>query len=230
MGRPAVKPTETGAIADFVREASIRLGISQERLKTAVRASQSLSQDELKVVDSLLELARTGASLKKRSLLSRGIVSAIQTAQKAGDEDPLAEVDDPMSPSEAVEALLWAESEMQANRETLLKDSISAAEAATLIGRSRQSVERLRRDGRLLVLRAGNQWRYPRWQFEPDAPGGVLPGLEEVLRNLQLSPAAAAFWLLQPAERLEGVPPIELLRRHRPEPVIQLAWEQSLMP
>jgi hypothetical protein len=230
MGRPAIKLTETGAIADFVREASVRLGISQERLKTAVWASQSLSQDELKVVDSLLELARTGASLKKRSSLSRGIVSAIQTAQNAGDEDPLAEVDDPMSPSEAVEALLWAESEMQANRETLLKDSMNAAEAAMLIGRSRQSIERLRRDGRILALRAGSQWRYPRWQFEPDSPGGVLPGLENVLRNLHLSPAGAAFWLLNPAERLGGLPPVELLRRHRSEPVIQLAWEQSFLP
>ncbi len=225
-----MKPTDTGAIADFVREASIRLGISQERLKTAVRASQSFSQDELKVVDSLLDLARTGASLKKRSSLSRGIVSAIRTVQKAGDDDPLAEVDDPMSPSEAVEAMLWAESEMQAHRETLLKDSISAAEAATLIGRSRQSIERLRRDGRLLALRVGSQWRYPRWQFEPDSPGGVLPGLDNVLRNLHLSPAGAAFWLLKPAERLGGLPPVELLRRHRSEPVIQLAWEQSLMP
>jgi hypothetical protein len=225
-----MKPTDKGAIADFLREASVRLGISQERLKTAVSASQSFSRDELEVVDSLLALARAGASLKKRSSLSRGIVTAIRTVQEAGDDDPLAEVDDPMSPSEAVEALLWAESEMQANREILLKDSISAAEAATLIGRSRQSIERLRRAGRLLALRTGSQWRYPRWQFELDAPGGVLPGLESVLRNLHLSPAGAAFWLLKPAERLEGLPPVEVLRRHRPEPVIQLAWEQSFMP
>jgi hypothetical protein len=221
---------ETGAIADFVREASIRLGISQERLKTAVSASQSFSHEELEVVDSLLNLARAGASLKKRSSLSRGIVSAIRTVQEAGDDDPLAAVDDPMTPAETVEALLWAESEMQANREILLKDSISAAEAAALIGRSRQSIERLHRAGRLLALRTGNQWRYPRWQFEADAPGGVLPGLENVLRNLHLSPGGAAFWLLKPAERLGGLPPVELLRRHRPEPVIQLAWEQSFMP
>jgi hypothetical protein len=229
MGRPAVKPTDTGALADFIREASIRLGISQERLQTGVRASRDLSKDELQVVASLLDVANAGTPMKKRSSLSRGILSAIKTVREASN-DPFAEVDDPMSPEEAVEALLWAESEMQANREILLKDSISAAEAAALIGRSRQSIERLRRAGRLLALRAGSQWRYPRWQFEPDASGGVLPGLEEVVRNLQLSPAGAAFWLLQPAERLGGVPPIELLRRHRPEPVIQLAWEQSLMP
>jgi hypothetical protein len=229
MGRPAVKPTDTGAIADFVREASVRLGISQARLKMAVRASQALSQEELAVVNSLLDLASAGTSMEKRSSLSHGLVSAIKTFQEARS-DPFAEVDDPMSPSEAVEALLEAETQIQTNLEILLKDSVSAAEAAALIGRSRQSIERLRRDDRVLALRSGNQWRYPRWQFEPAATGGVLPGLEKVLRNLQLSPAGAAFWLLQPAERLGGVPPLELLRRHRSRLVIQLAWEQSLMP
>lgn len=230
MGRPAVKPTDTAAFADFIREASIRFGIPQDRLQTGVRASRDLSKDELQVVTSLLNLAYAGTSSKKRSSISQGIVNAIQTLQEAGDDDPLAEVDDPMSPTQAMEALLWAESEMQAHRESLLKDAVSAAEAAKLIGRSRQSIERLRRDGRILALRAGNQWRYPRWQFEPDAPGGVLPGVEDVLRNLHLSPGGAAFWLLQPTERLEGLAPIELLRRHSPKPVIQLAWEQSLMP
>ncbi|HEX4962304.1 MAG TPA: helix-turn-helix domain-containing protein [Thermoanaerobaculia bacterium] len=229
MGRPAVRPTDTGALADFFREASIRLGIPQERLTTVVRASRDLSNDEFQVVVSLLDIANAGTPMKKRSSLSQGIVSAIKTVQEAKN-DPLAEVDDPMSPAEAVEALLWAESEMQANREFLLKDSMSAAEAAALIGRSRQSIERLRRDDRLLALRVGSQWRYPHWQFEPDAPGGVLPGLKDVIRNLHLSPAGAAFWLLKPAERLGGIPPIELLRRHRPEPVVQLAWDQGFMP
>lgn len=230
MGRPAVKPADTGVIADFVREASIRLGIPQERLKTVVHASRDLSNDEFQVVVSLLDFANAGIPMPKRSSLSQGLVSAIRTVQEAGDNDPLAEVDDPMSPAEAVEALLWAESESRANRETVLKDAVSAAEAAKRIGRSRQSIERLRRDGRLLALREGSQWRYPRWQFEPDAPGGVLPGLDKVLRNLHLSPGGAAYWLLKPTERLEGLPPVELLRRHRPEPVIQLAWEQSFMP
>jgi len=229
MGRPATKLSETGAVAEFVREASVRLGIPQERLKTAVRASQAFSREELAVVDCLLILASDGTSMEKRSSLSQGLVSAIKTFHEA-KSDPLAEVDDPMSPSEAVEAVLEAERQIQANLEILLKDSVSAAEAAALIGRSRQSIERLRRDDRLLALRAGNQWRYPRWQFDPAAPGGVLPGLEEVLRNLQLSPAGAAFWLLQSKERFGGASPLDLLRRHRSKPVTQLAWEQSLMP
>jgi hypothetical protein len=225
----AAKPADSGALGDFLRQASIRLGISQDRLTTAVQASQTFSNDELKVMKSLVEYARGGTPMNRRSALSRGIQSAIKTFPKTED-DPLAAVDDPMTAEEAATEVALAEAQMQVNRQRLLKGALSVAEAAEITGRSRQVLERLRREGRLLALREGSQWRYPRWQFEPDAPGGVLPGLEEILRILHLSPAGAAFWLLKPAERLGGAPPIELLRRHRPEPAIQLARDQSFMP
>lgn len=229
MARSSESRLAGRATTEFLREASVHLGISQERLKTAVSASQSLSKDELEVMAALLELARTGAPMKDRTALSRGIVSAIRTVQEAAT-DPLAEVDEPINAREAIAELALAETEAQAHREALLKDCISAATAAALTGRSRQAIERLRRTDRLLALRAGNQWLYPRWQFEPDAPGGVLPGLEDVLRHLQMSSAGAATWLLQPFERLGGAPPIQLLRRHLPGPVVQLAREHSFMP
>jgi len=229
MGNSSAKLTEPKAIADFLYEASIRLGISRDRLTTAVRASQALSKDELEVVTSLVDFAQTGAPQKKRSAMSRGLVTAIHTVRDAA-HDPLAEFDEPMAADEAAEVVARAELEIQAHREALLKECVSAAEAGVLSGRSRQALERLRRANRLLALRAGNQWRYPRWQFERDAPGGILPGLGDVLSHLHLSPAGAAFWLFQPNDQLGGSPPIELLRRHRPEPVIQLAWEYSLMP
>jgi hypothetical protein len=216
-------------MAEFLREASIRLGISQDRLVTALRASQALSTDELEVVMVLVQLARAGVSLQERSALSRGIVNAIKTVQEA-NRDPLADVDDSMDSTEAAEELSLAEAEAQTNREAILRNCVSAGEAARRTERSRQTIERLRRSDRLLALRVGNQWRYPAWQFEPDAPGGVVPGLEQVLRNLALSPAGAAFWLLRPAEQLGGSSPFEVLRRHQPEPVIQLAREQGLLP
>jgi hypothetical protein len=120
--------------------------------------------------------------------------------------------------------------ESQSAREGILRDSIDVAEASKRTSRSRQSIERLRRAGRLLGLRVGAQWRYPQWQFSPDAAGGVVPGLDEVLRALALSPTGSAFWLLKPAERLGGHPPIELLRRFQPDPVAELAREQSYLP
>lgn len=227
--RSVARPVATGALADFIREASVRLGISRDRLETAVRASQSLSTEELEIVAVLLDLVRSGIPLPERTALSRGILSAIETVREAS-HDPLAEVDEPMDAAEVARELSLAEKEAQAAREEILRESVSSAEAARLTGRSRQAIERLRREGRLLALRSGRQWRYPKWQFDPDAPGGVLPGLAEVIDHLGLSPSAAASWLLEPSPRLGGEAPVEHLRRHRPEPVIQLAWEYSLMP
>jgi hypothetical protein len=142
--------------------------------------------------------------------------------------DLLAEVDDPMNKAEAAEALSAAEIEAQTLRQALLRDCISASEAAQTTGRSRQALERLRRANRLIALRTGRQWRYPRWQFDPDAPGGILPGLGQVISDLQLSPAGAAWWLLQPSKQLNGAKPLELLRRHQPAPVVELG--QAWMP
>ena len=144
--------------------------------------------------------------------------------------DPLAAVDEPLDTASLAESIARTEMEGQAVREEILRRSVSASEAAQQTGRSRQAIERLRRAGRLLGLRVGAQWRYPEWQFSADSSGGVVPGLEEVLRALALSPTGAAFWLLRPAERLGGQPPIELLRRFRPEPVVNLAREHSFLP
>lgn len=141
---------------------------------------------------------------------------------KAGDLDPLSVVDEPLD-----ESVTQAEAESQAVRE---EESVGAAEAARRTDRSRQSIERLRRAGRLLGLRVGAQWRYPLWQFSSDTPGGIVPGLGEVLGALALSPAGAGFWLLKPAERLGGQAPIDLLRQFRPDPVIELAREHSFLP
>lgn len=216
--------------AGFLREASARFGISPEKLETMVRAARLLSRDEMAVVKELLHLADTGVPTERRSALSRGVRRALEALPEGSVLDPLAAVDEPLDTADAAESLALAEMEAQSTREAILRECISVAEAAILIGRSRQALERLRRAGRLLALRVGAQWRYPRWQFDADAPGGVLPGLEEVIQQLALSPVGAAFWLLQPSERLGGKRPVDLLRRHRPEAVVALAREQSYLP
>lgn len=230
MSHPHIETSSPGSMTGFLREASARLGISPEKLETAVRAAQVLSNEELEVVEELLHLADAGIPQKRRSAMSRGVVKALEAVPGESALDPLAEVDEPMDTAAAAEALSFAEVEAQTAREAILRDCVSVAEAARRTGRSRQALERLRRAGRLVALRVGNQWRYPVWQFDLDASGGIVPGLEEILRHLALSPVGAAFWLLQPSERLDGARPIDLLRRRRPEPVIALAREAGTLP
>jgi hypothetical protein len=195
-----------------------------------VRAARLLSHEEMEVVEELLHLADAGVTKERRTALSRGVVKALEALPAEPSADPLADVDEPLDTAGLAESVARAETEAQVAREEILRNSISVSEAAEKTGRSRQAIERLRRAGRLLGLRVGAQWRYPGWQFSSDCPGGVVPGLEEVLRTLALSPTGAAFWFLQPTERLGGHSPIELLRRFRPAPVVDLAREQSFLP
>ncbi|GAC1398347.1 MAG: hypothetical protein NVSMB65_16850 [Chloroflexota bacterium] len=101
-------------------------------------------------------------------------------------------------------------------REDLLAQeggTVSADEAATLLGISRQAVDNRRRAGRLLALTLGRRdYRYPLWQF---TDGGVLPGLEEVLRDLSVvTPWMRAAFLLNGNYRLkDGERPLDALRQ-----------------
>ena len=107
-------------------------------------------------------------------------------------------------------------------RRTLLRASVTAAAAARLTRRSRESLERFRRAGQVIALREGNEWRYPRWQFDVDAPGGIVSGLRRVLRELRLSCAGAAYWLSRRHPRLRAVP-IRVLRSGRVDDVLEAA-------
>lgn len=224
--RPAVDSIEVGRLL----EAAMRSGMSQRRLEIAVHAAQVLSRSEFEVVEELLALTTAGISTERRTAFCQGLVRALESLlQDAESEDPLAGVDQPLEPLEALETLCHATEESRSVREQLLRDSISVAEAAELTGRSRQVLERQRRSGRLLALRRRNQWRYPRWQFDPDASGGVVSGLTEVLESLGLSPVGTAYWLSQPREELGGKSPIVLLHQRRTEPVLALAREHGQM-
>ncbi|HLA80966.1 MAG TPA: helix-turn-helix domain-containing protein, partial [Thermoleophilia bacterium] len=85
------------------------------------------------------------------------------------------------TPSPLLPALLRG---AQAKRQLLEAEggTLSAAEVARLLRLSRQAVDKQRRTGRLLALRAGPSWRYPAWQF---IDGQSLPGLPEVLAALR---------------------------------------------
>lgn len=217
------------AEAGFLREASARLGVSRRRMQIAIHAAQVLTRAEFGLVEELLALGAAGLPQQRRTTLSLGLIQALEMLSHTDGRDPLAGVDDPLAPEEALATLYETAEESRIVREQILRDSISVGEAAELTGRSRQALERQRRAGRLLALRRRNQWRYPRWQFDPDAPGGVVPGVAEVVQSLGLSPAGTAFWLCQPRDELGGKAPVALLHQRRAEPVLDLARAQGTM-
>ena len=213
----------------FVAEAAARYDMPRQRMQRALGAMLRLIPEELALVEELATLE--DLDLERWRQLVRGLQGAVESYRRGGvEEDPLAAVDDPMDLEQEVQATVWANLEARKNRARLLRQCVSAGEAGRLTGRSRQAVERQRRDGRILALRVGRRWRYPAWQFDVDGSGGLVPGLPEVVAHLQASPAGAAHWLTSPQPGLGGETPIKLLRRRDPEPVLRLAEQLGHLP
>lgn len=101
------------------------------------------------------------------------------------------------------------------NRETLLAvegPALTAEEAASALGITRQGVDKRRRAGRLLAVTIGRRgYLYPAWQF---TSSGVLPGLEEVLAALRdHDPWMQLSFMVNPDTALGGRVPLAELRQ-----------------
>jgi hypothetical protein len=104
-------------------------------------------------------------------------------------------------------------------RRELLEGSLSAPQVADLLGTTRQTPHDRVKGGTLLAVLDRGVWRFPAWQFDPEGPDGVVEGLPEVLRALEVSPLAKASWLVRPNQYLEGRTPLAALKEGRVEAV-----------
>ncbi len=88
---------------------------------------------------------------------------------------------------------------------------ISATEASTILGLSRQGVDKRRRGNKLLALEGGRRgYQYPLWQF---MNGTVLPGLDQVLGILAEHPPLTQMqFFLAGNHRLGKERPLDRLR------------------
>lgn len=104
--------------------------------------------------------------------------------------------------------------------------TLSGQKVASLLYISRQAVYKRYRAGRLLAVDCGRHgFALPAWQF---VPGGVLPGLEEVLVALADLDAwmKLAFFLTENAA-VRGETPLSALRRGRVKNVLRAAELQG---
>lgn len=110
-------------------------------------------------------------------------------------------------------------------RERLLEaegGTLTAEEAAALLGVTRQAIDNRRKRGGLLGVQLGRRgYRYPAWQFTPD---GILPGLGQIRTALRdYSPWIQLAFLLNENAWLEGRRPLDLMRMGEIAPVIEAA-------
>jgi hypothetical protein len=109
----------------------------------------------------------------------------------------------------------------------LIETSLTAAQAAAMLGVDVSRVRQRLRERTLFGLEYESEWRLPHFQFERKK---VLPGLNEVLPALapQINPLDVAVWFLEPNADLEGgtvplSPRAWLLRGGAPTAVAALA-------
>jgi hypothetical protein len=96
--------------------------------------------------------------------------------------------------------------------------SVSSQQMATLLGISRQAVDKRRKRGTIIGLDLGRRgYAYPVWQAE-------LPGLSEVLATLdELGPWAQAGFFLAPNAWLADRTPLAALRAGEKDAVLRAA-------
>ena len=212
----------------FVAEAAVQYGMPQQQLEQALWLAGNLLPEELELAGALSKISHLDR--QHRGRLADAMRRTVEEYFTRVEDDPLVDVDDPISAEEQVAATVWANLEAETHRSRLLSECIGAEQAGQLTGRSRQAVERQRRSRQILALRIGRRWRYPAWQFDIDGPGGLVPQLPEVISNLHLSPAGAAYWLTTPRPELGGKTAIQLLRQRNPKAVLNLAQQLSYLP
>ena len=93
--------------------------------------------------------------------------------------------------------------------------AISTEEVAENLDVTRQAVDLRRQKGQLVAWRTSEKrWRFPVWQFGSD--GRPLEGLSECIAATELDNEwTAMIFFLSPAESLDGLRPLDLLRDGR---------------
>jgi len=224
LGLPIADVLSPAQASRVAHEVSEQLGslVAPPQVQAMAKVAQTRDPVVLEFLDRFLSVvkARAGAS----EALVAGLTEAMKAVTRASLEDPLREADEALPLGEASAAVARAEAQATQTRRAILRECVNAEQAARLTRRSRQSLERFRRAGRVVALRERNQWLYPRWQFAPDATGGIVDGLQPVLEELRLSPVGAAYWLTRRHGRLKTAP-IRLLRSGRPKAVLDAARE-----
>jgi hypothetical protein len=110
-----------------------------------------------------------------------------------------------------------------ARRQELLADSLTAAQIAQFLGTSRQTPHDRVKAGTLLAVLDRGAWRFPVWQFDPGGPDGVIAGLPDVIRALDVSPLEKVSWMTLPNAMLDGETPLTITKSGQVERVVRLA-------
>lgn len=108
-------------------------------------------------------------------------------------------------------------------RQELLKHSLTAPQVAELLNTTRQTPHDRLKKHSLIAVQDNGVWKFPTWQFDPEGPDGVIAGLSDVLKVLNVPALSKISWLTRPNKALNKLTPIEALKFGQINDVIQEA-------
>jgi hypothetical protein len=108
-------------------------------------------------------------------------------------------------------------------RKELLSHSLGAAQAAELLGVSKQAIHERIRDQKLVGMIEANSMRLPTFQFDPAGPNGCVEGLPEILKAMPGSLLSKVSWFTSPNRIFEGLKPIDVLKNGKFDAVLREA-------
>jgi hypothetical protein len=108
-------------------------------------------------------------------------------------------------------------------RRELLDDALTTSQVAKLLGTSRQTPHDRMKNGSLLAVMDRGALRFPPWQFDPEGEDGVVSGLPQVIRALEITPYQKVSWLTRPNYMLDDATPLVVLKRGEVDRVVRLA-------
>jgi hypothetical protein len=188
-------------------------------LLEAVRNTLSASRDDVKnaILTRSLNLTRRAMEHVSPGILAEAVAASTdQEAMLRILEAP--EMAAPVIETATIDAARAAGIEARDQLLTAQGGSWPVERVAKYLGLTRQAVDKRRKANKLVGLAMGRHgYLYPSWQFNRN---GTLPGLENVLGGLHRhDPWSQVIFLLSPNDRLDGVAPLEALRKGRAEDV-----------
>lgn len=128
-----------------------------------------------------------------------------------------------ITPAQRVETALAVHLRSYERRRELLEGALTASQVAELLGTTRQTPHDRVKSGRLLAVMDRGAWRFPLWQFDPEGADGVIEGLPDVIRALDVTPLAKVSWMTRANPMLDDETPLACLRAGQIERVATLA-------
>lgn len=106
-------------------------------------------------------------------------------------------------------------------RAKLLENTITTTQVANLLNcSSRQTPLDRVKNQTLIAVKDNGQWKYPLWQFDAEGTDGVIQGLPEVIKILQVSNLAKISWLTHPNAVFDNHTPLEILKQGKIQQVV----------